>query len=131
MVGKNIFFEKVARLSRDLKIGDNSGVGINYEIQSNVEIGKNVMMGPEVVIYTENHNTARTDTPMMDQGMMKVRRVIIEDDVWIGRRVIILPGVKVGKGSILGAGSVVAKNVPEFSVVVGNPGKVIKSRLNY
>ena len=127
-VGQNVNFEKGARVPKDLIIGDNSGVGINCEIQSGVKIGSNVMMGPEVLIYTENHNVTRTDIPMFFQGMESRKKVIIENDVWIGRRVIILPGVKIGKGSILGAGTVIAKDVPDYSVVVGNPGKVIKNR---
>ena len=86
------------------------------------------MMGPEVVIYTRNHNTANPDVPMREQGMGEVKPVVIEDDVWIGARVCILPGVTVGTGSVLGAYTVVTKDVPPYSVVVGNPGKVVKNR---
>lgn len=62
------------------------------------------------------------------QGMSKEHPVLIEDDVWIGANVIILPGVKISKGSIIGAGSVVTKNVPEYAIVGGNPARVIKYR---
>ena len=86
------------------------------------------MMGPDVMIYTKNHNTERTDIPMIEQGNTQPRKVTIGDDVWIGARAIILPGVTIGQGSIVAAGSVVTKDVEPFSVVGGNPARVIKVR---
>jgi maltose O-acetyltransferase len=86
------------------------------------------MMGPEVLIYTTNHCIARTDIPMIRQGNRPVAAVNIGDDVWIGARVIILPGVTIGSGSVLGAGAVISKDVPPFAVVVGNPGRVVRFR---
>ena len=66
---------------------------------------------------------------MMDhQGWSVEKPVIIEDDVWIGSRVTILPGVTIGEGSVIGASAVVAKSVPPYSVVVGNPAKIVKTR---
>lgn len=65
---------------------------------------------------------------MCQQGLSEPRPVLIEDDVWIGARVIILPGVKVGKGSVIGAGSVVTKDVMPYTVVGGNPARVLKGR---
>ena len=59
----------------------------------------------------------------------KGKKVIVEDDVWIGRSAIIMPGVKIGKGSIVGAGSVVTKDIEPFSVVGGVPSKLIKKRI--
>jgi maltose O-acetyltransferase len=86
------------------------------------------MMGPEVLIYTRNHSTSRIDIPMIEQGDTDIAPVIIEDDVWIGARVIILPGVTVGSGSVLGAGAVVSRDVPPYAVVVGNTGRVVRYR---
>jgi maltose O-acetyltransferase len=86
------------------------------------------MMGPEVVIHTRNHRHDRVDIPMCQQGYDEEKPVKIEDDVWLCERAIILPGVTIGKGSIVGAGAVVSKDVPPFSVVVGNPALVIKTR---
>ncbi|MEV7663036.1 DapH/DapD/GlmU-related protein [Paenarthrobacter sp. NPDC089316] len=60
--------------------------------------------------------------------MTAPREVVIEDDVWIGARAIILPGVRVGRGSVVAAAAVVTKSVPPFSVVAGNPARVVKSR---
>lgn len=93
-----------------------------------MKIGKHVMMGPEVLIYTQNHDFSRTDIPMDQQGWSKERPVVIEDDVWIGSRVTILPGVIIGRGSIVGASAVVTKSFPPYSVIAGNPASVVKSR---
>lgn len=128
-VGKDVNIEKGAMFNGQSSIGDKSGVGIYCELNGPVTIGKYVNMGPEVIIYTRNHGTSRTDIIMQEQGYGEYKPVVIEDDVWIGRRVIILPGVTIGKGSVVGAGSVVAKSVPPYSVAVGNPAKVIKNRL--
>jgi len=69
------------------------------------------MMAPEVIILTWNHKFDRTDIPMRLHGSGACKPVIIEDDVWIGQRVIIMPGVTLGKGSMIGPGSVVTKSV--------------------
>lgn len=127
--GKNVNVEKNASFTPGLSIGDNSGVGVMCEINGLVTIGKNVMMGPEVVVYSSNHKYDRTDIPMCEQGFQEPQEVIIDDDVWIGRRAIIMPGVHIGKGCIIGAGAVVTKDIPEFSVAVGVPAKVVKSRI--
>jgi len=111
-----------------VSIGANSSVGPNAFVDRGTRIGTNVMMGPDVLIYTRNHCTSRTDIPMTEQGFRSVAAVIIGDDVWIGSRVIILPGVTVGSGSVLGAGTVVSRDVPPFAVVVGNPGRVVRYR---
>lgn len=127
-VGKGVNIEKGAIFNSQVSVGDYSGIGVNCEINGPVKIGNYVMMGPEVVIYTRNHTTSRTDIPMQKQGFDDVKPVIIGDDVWIGRRAIILPGVKIGEGCIIGAGAVVTKDTPPYSVVVGNPARVVKIR---
>ena len=76
------------------------------------------------------HQFSRTDIPMRLQGHRQYQPVLIEDDVWIGARAIILPGLRIGKGAIVGAGSVVTKDVPPYAICVGNPARVIKSRID-
>ena len=119
--GDNVNIEKNA-------IGNNSGIGGNAHFYGKVVIGNNVMMAPDCIIYVRNHESSRLDIPMCEQGSTEERPVVIGNDVWIGGRVIILPGVKIGDGAIIGAGSVVTKDVSEYDVVAGNPARVIKNR---
>ncbi len=126
--GKNINIERGATFSRKLSIGDNSGLGINCQAQGTVSIGNNVMMGPDVLIYTTNHEFNNKNVPMQQQGYQLEKPVSIGNDVWIGARVIILPGVHIGDGVVIGAGTVVTKDIPAYSVCVGNPAKVVKER---
>ena len=115
---------------RGVRIGNYAGIGIRAQIGPYVSIGDFTMMGPDVIILTRNHRFSDINKPMCLQSYLDYKPVIIEDDVWIGQRVIILPGVTIGKGSILGAGAVIAKSIPQYSIVVGNPAQVIKSRLH-
>ncbi|RKD25322.1 maltose O-acetyltransferase [Caminicella sporogenes DSM 14501] len=128
--GKNVNIEHGVFFGRgfDIEIGENSGLGINCRVSGPLKIGKNVMMGPEVMIYTSNHKIDDVNIPMIFQGDTPKELVEIEDDVWIGARAIILPGVKIGKGSVIAAGAVVTKDVPPYAVVGGNPAKIIKFR---
>ncbi len=126
--GKNINIEKGATFCGRLSIGDNSGIGVNCNIQGTVTIGNDVMMGPDVLIYTTNHEFRSKDIPMIDQGFQQEKPVIIGDDVWIGARAIILPGVHIGSHCIIGAGAVVTKAVPDWCTCVGNPARVVKER---
>ena len=123
-IEKGVFFGSGDRI----RIGEKSGIGLNAKIQGPLSIGKYVMMGPEVMVYTKNHETSSTDIPMIEQGETKPKKVIIEDDVWIGARSIILPGVRVHKGAIIAAGSVVTKDVEPYSVIAGVPAKKIRCR---
>ena len=127
-VGAEVNVGRKCFIHKNTKIGDCSGVGYACEINNGVTIGRNVMMGPYVIIYAQNHNTSNPDIPIREQGMRELQPVTIEDVVWIGARVVILPGVTIGKGSVIGACAVVSKNVPPYSVFVGNPGKVVKNR---
>lgn len=86
------------------------------------------MMGPQITIITENHRFDGLEVPMALQGQAESKPVVIEDDVWVGARAIILPGVTIGAHSIVGAGSVVTKDVPPWTVVGGNPARIIKVR---
>ena len=93
-----------------MEIGDNSGIGIDCTLYGKVLIGRDVMMGPECKFFTINHETKNLSIPMRLQGTTPEKEIIIGDNVWIGTRVIILPGVKIGSGSIIGADSIVTKS---------------------
>lgn len=114
----------------ELEIGDRSGIGVDSFLYGPVRIGADVMMGPEVLIFTANHCFDRIDVPMRGQGHQPACEVVIEDDVWIGQRAILLPGVRVRRGAIIAAGAVVTRDVPAFSIVGGNPARVLRSRLD-
>lgn len=128
--GNNINIERKANFGsgKGISIGDNSGIGVNASIRGPLIIGNDVMMGPEVIILTSNHSFNRLDIPMNEQGSTRPKQVIIGDDVWIGTRAIILPGIQIGNGAIIGAGAVVTRNVPDFAIVGGNPAKIIRLR---
>lgn len=101
----------------------NLGRGANISGEGLVTIGRHVMMGYDCYIITSNHN-------YLKEGYIGniSENVIIDDFVWIGHRVTILPGVRIGKHAIVGAASVVTKDVPDYAVVGGNPARVIKYR---
>lgn len=126
--GENVCIERKARFSPRCELGDNSGIGVNAMLYGKVVIGNNVMMGPECVIYVRNHRYDRKDIPMNQQGSTEEEPVVIEDDVWIGGRVSILPGVRIHQGSIIAAGAVVTKDVESYTIVGGNPAKEIGRR---
>jgi maltose O-acetyltransferase len=128
--GRNVNVESGAYFStgEGIFIGDNSGIGIKAQLTGHIRIGKNVMMAPDVVIVTANHEFVRAEVPMAEQGFREGEPVVIEDDVWIGTRVIILPGVHVGSGAVIGAGAVVTRDVPDRAVAAGNPARVIRFR---
>jgi maltose O-acetyltransferase len=128
--GKNVNIEKGAKIGRGnkLSIGDRSGIGVNCLACGKIRIGSDVLMGPEVIILTVNHRFEAADKTIREQGSMPEEEVVISNDVWIGARAIILPGVHIGKGAIVGAGAVVTKDVPEFGIVAGNPARLIRYR---
>jgi maltose O-acetyltransferase len=127
--GKDVTIDKKAYfgMGSQIEIGDYSGIGANSDV-GRVKIGKYVMIGPEVIILSRSHNYRDVTKPMIFQGYDKEKTIIIGDDVWIGTRAIILPGVKIGNGVIVGAGAVVTKDVPDYAVVGGVPAKLIRYR---
>jgi len=112
----------------EIEIGDDSSLGIDCMVPYDLKVGRDVMMGPYVIIIGENHVSSNREIPMRLQGYKKYPPVRIEDDVWIGARAIILPGIKIGKGAIIGSGAVVTKDVPPYAICAGNPARVIKYR---
>jgi len=93
-----------------------------------VTIGENVIMGQHVAFHAENHNYERVDTPIKDQGTRR-KGIVIEDDCWVGSNTTFLDGAHVGRGCVIAAGSLVRGEIPSFSIVVGAPARVLRSRL--
>ncbi len=111
----------------NLTIGDNTSINRNCLINAagGVDIGKNVLIGPSVTIYSLNHNYSDRQLLIIDQDYSKAR-IIIENDVWLGLKSVILPGVTIGEGAIVGAGSVVTHDVPPGAIVTGVPARVVR-----
>ena len=111
-------------------IGYRSNIGANCLVPSNIIIGDNVMMGPNNFFFGNfTHNISDVTRPMRDQGFTTISgRSEICDDVWIGRECLFMPCKKIGSHSVVGARSVVTKDVPESVIVAGNPARVIKER---
>jgi len=130
-LGENIVIKEnlIIRGGGNLKIGDNTHIGSFVIIGCNeeVKIGKDCMIADYCTLRDTNHNFRNLNISMNKQGIT-AKKIIIEDDVWIGHGAIILSGINVAKGSIVAAGSVVTKNVGEYEIVAGNPAKTIGSR---
>ena len=114
----------------NIRIGNNTVINRNclLEARGKIVIGNNVSLSSDTQIFTSSHDPQDSDFSWIK------KEVIIEDYVWIGARSMILPGVRVGKGAVVGAGSIVTKDVPDYTIVAGNPAKEIgkrKKELNY
>lgn len=101
---------------------------ILYSGKAGLSIGENVRIAAHVVVIPENHVYSKPDVPIRFQGMSSLG-VSIGSDVWIGTGAKILDGVNVGDGCVIGANAVVTRDLPPYSVAVGIPARVVKSRL--
>lgn len=120
-----------------LRCGYNIHLGLNSRINahcclwasenSRIVLGDNVLMGPGVKIFSSNYTTMDTEVPMILQPFVE-RDIIVGNDVWLGANSIIVAGVAIGDGSIIAAGSVVTKDIPEYTIAGGIPAKPIKRR---
>ncbi len=123
MIGNDVY------IGRGNKVKFGSGCRINENVYlEQVDIGNDVLIAPNVSILSRMHEYSRIDIPISLQGYKKERKVTIGDNVWLGRNVIVLPGVKIGEGAIVGAGAVVTKDVKSHSIVGGVPAKEIATR---
>ena len=128
--GRDVSLEKGAWFGsgKGIRVGDRSVIGLDCLVIGPLVLGDDVMMGPRCTILGVNHRTDSLDEPMNAQGLENERPVIVEDDVWIGAGSTILPGRRIGKGSIVGAGAVVTKDVEPYSIVGGNPARLLRRR---
>lgn len=128
--GKNVLIKHGAYFGdgRGIRVGDNSQIGHNARLDHGITIGENVLMGPDIVMMTISHAFDDLSRPINQQGALERRPIVIGNDVWIGTRVVILPGVNIGDGAVIGAGSVVSKDVPSGTVFAGVPAKFIRKR---
>lgn len=118
------------RYPKKIKIGNNVAINRGCELIAahlagggSITIGNNVVLGPHVKIFTAGHDYATIN--LVDTAAP----VVINDFVWVGGNATILPGVTIGEWAVIGAGSVVTRDIPSHAVAVGNPARVIKSRV--
>ncbi len=114
-----------------LVIGDrvalNDGVVINADSGGQITLGNDVIIGPNSILRGANHVFEDTARPIREQNHAP-GTITLEQDVWLGAGVIVLPNVTIGRGTVVGAGSVVTRDLPPFSVAVGIPARVTKER---
>ena len=106
-------------------VDDYGCIGINCVTACYVHIGSHTMMGPNVHFYSNSHLRSE-DNKRFIPGFSKPKQISIGSDCWIGYGAIILGGVTIGDGSTIGAGAVVTKGAPKYSLVAGNPARVVK-----
>ena len=116
-------------LGKGLVMGEHSSIGPYSYVGCSgmITIGKNVMFGPKCSLFAENHNFSDTKTSIKSQGVNQ-KGIVVEDDCWIGSNVVILDGVTIGKGSVIGAGTLVSKNVPAGAILIDKREKVTRYR---
>ena len=132
-IGKNVYISKGYDIQgyENINIQDNVWIGQNCKMAAMDEI--NIMRGcilsHNIEIWTSNHNYNSDDLQSIPyDARFEKKPVTICENVWIGSRVIILPGITIGEGAVIGAGAVVTKDIPPLAVVGGNPARVIKYR---
>jgi len=130
MVGKYdepLYVNAFSRVTKKTTLGKNVNFnGMSIQGEGEVEIGDNFHSGQSCVMITQNHNYEGEKIPYDHTYVCK--KTIIENNVWLGHRVIILPGISIGEGAIIQAGAVVTKDVPYCAIVGGNPAQVFKYR---
>jgi len=109
----------------DIYIGDRTRIGLGCTLIGPVKIGNDIRLAQNIVMSGLNHNYENISMPISEQGVTTYP-IVIGDESWIGANSVVLPGVIIGKHCIVAAGSIVTKTVPDYSVVAGNPAKIIK-----
>jgi acetyltransferase-like isoleucine patch superfamily enzyme len=109
----------------DVIVGDRTRIGLSNTLIGPVKVGNDVRLAQNVVLSGLNHNYTEINCPIHKQGV-STKPIVIEDESWIGANVVIVPGITIGRHSIVAAGSVVTKNIPAYCVAAGNPARLLK-----
>jgi acetyltransferase-like isoleucine patch superfamily enzyme len=137
-IGDRVFFGPDSWL-QTLPDGENKSVAISIGSRSSasgacvisavrgVTLEESVLLARNVYISDHSHRYADTGIPVMAQGLDKIQPVLIKRGAWLGQNVVVCPGVTIGQGAVIGANSVVVHDVPDFSVAVGAPARVVKA----
>ncbi len=118
-------FSVVNNILGDVIIGNNSLIGLRSTVIGPVEIGNDVLLAQNIVLSGQNHGYEDISVSIREQKSI-TNKITIKDSAWIGANVVIVAGVTIGAHSIVAAGSVVTKDVPDFTIVAGNPAKILK-----
>lgn len=129
-VGDNFYCASgcFASQNRTINIGNNVYLGHRVHLGCNAQIGNDVLFASNVALVGGDHKIDSIDGLIRNSGREEIKTIHIEDDVWVGHSAIILHGIRIGKGAVVAAGSVVTKNVPPMAIVAGNPAKFIRYR---
>ena len=129
-VSRTFFLGGKAKLCKDIRAGDFSYIGPNCCIGPKVIIGRFTMLANNVSILGDDHIFSDPTVPIIFSGRPELKETYIGDDVWVGAYSIIMSGVNIQDGAIIGAGSVVTKDVPAYTIFAGSPAKFIKYRFD-
>jgi acetyltransferase-like isoleucine patch superfamily enzyme len=127
-LGANSTIEDFAAINNGVGpviIGDRTKIGLSNTIIGPVTIGNDIRLAQNITLSGLNHNYEDINIPIHKQGV-STAPISIEDNTWIGANVVVLAGVTIGKHAIVAAGSIVTKDIPPYSVAVGNPARIIK-----
>ncbi|MDG3581295.1 acyltransferase [Galbibacter pacificus] len=122
-VWENVQIDSPSRLI----LGDQVSINRNCVIHAGggIVIGDNTLIGPNVIIYSQNHRYKNSSELVRNQGY-DLKKVVIGSNVWVSASVIILPGIEIGNNVVIGAGTIVTKNVPDDTIAIGSPLRIIQ-----
>ncbi len=133
-IGNHVYIYRDAILETGeggvLRIGERSSIHPRCQLNAYVApitIGRGVMLAPNCALYSYNHGIA-PDRPIREQPLETKGEIVIDDEAWLGVGVIVLSGVRIGKGAVVAAGSVVMHDVPDYAIAAGSPARVVKMR---
>lgn len=124
-IAAGVFFSA----GRSFDLGSENYIGRDVCLSCHLTLERKVMIASNVAFVGGDHIVDKVNGYMVDAGRDEIKEILVEEDVWIGHGAIILHGVKLGRGCVIGAGSVVTKNVGEYEIVAGNPARFIRMRL--
>ena len=137
-IGNQVFIGSGSWL-QTLPDGDNQSIAISIGSGTSVAgacvisavrqvvLEENVLLARNVYISDHSHRYTQTDMPILAQGLDNIEPVLIRQGAWLGQNVVVCPGVTIGRGTVIGANSVVTRDIPDFAVAVGSPARVVKS----
>jgi len=130
-IGPNSWLQVLGEDHRDriIEIGDGTSIVGHCTLSAavSVRLGKRVLFARNIYVADHTHAYGDTGAAILDQGIASIRPVEICDGAWLGQNVVVGPGVRIGAGAVIGANSVVLEDVPDYSVAVGAPARVVRS----